>query len=384
MKTKLHAAAGLTALSLIGISLSQTLYIGGYEIVAEGKVIGFVENRKDFHEITDKINTEIEETYGIDSELESKFKLVEKASTKDDITTSDELWHNISEVSGMMKEAYILSVSGEETVVLGSYADMMELLKKELEKYKIDDGDTDFCESIEYEKKYVPKAKILTLEEAEKYFETNKPLNVKTTVVNEYSASVGFDTVEQNDDTMYRGSRLVLREGVPGESIVTDEIQYMNGEEVSRKTIKEKTVKKPVSEIVSIGTLEPPPGYGTGHFALPIQGTLTSSYGQRWGRLHGGIDLAAASGTPIGAADNGTVIFAEESGSYGLLMKVDHGNGYVTYYAHCSGFIAKVGDCVGKGEKIAYVGNTGNSTGPHCHFEIRCNGERVDPLAYLE
>lgn len=130
--------------------------------------------------------------------------------------------------------------------------------------------------------------------------------------------------------------------------------------------------------------VELPEGHGTGVFEYPLIGRISSYYGQRWGRLHGGIDIAANEGTEICASDNGKVIFAGEMGSYGLLVKLDHSNGYVTYYAHCSKLLVNVGDCVKQGEVIALVGNTGNSTGPHCHFEIRKNNERLDPMNFLD
>ncbi len=124
-------------------------------------------------------------------------------------------------------------------------------------------------------------------------------------------------------------------------------------------------------------------GIGTGSFITPLEGTFTSGYGERWGRLHGGIDIAAQTGTPIKAADNGEVIFVGDSGSYGLLVKLDHNNGYITYYAHCSKINVSVGDIVNQGDVISLVGNTGNSTGPHCHFEIRYDNKHKNPLEYV-
>ncbi len=125
-------------------------------------------------------------------------------------------------------------------------------------------------------------------------------------------------------------------------------------------------------------------GVGTGSFIKPLDGTFTSGYGQRWGRLHGGIDIANAVGTPVAAADDGEVIFTGNCGTYGLLVKLDHKNGYVTYYAHCSEIKVSVGDLVKKGDVIALVGNTGNSTGPHCHFEIRYDNVPKNPLDFVE
>ena len=124
-------------------------------------------------------------------------------------------------------------------------------------------------------------------------------------------------------------------------------------------------------------------GIGTGEFIKPLDGTFTSGFGQRWGRLHGGIDIASEIGTPISASDDGTVIYTGNCGTYGLLVKLDHNNGYITYYAHCSEIKVNVGDVVSKGDVVALVGNTGNSTGPHCHFEIRYDNVPKNPLDFI-
>ena len=115
----------------------------------------------------------------------------------------------------------------------------------------------------------------------------------------------------------------------------------------------------------------------------PVNGTVVSGYGMRWGRLHEGIDIAASSGTPIWAAAAGTVIHAGWLGGYGNLVVVDHGNGLATAYAHASAILVGVGQQVAQGETVALVGSTGNSSGPHLHFEVRVNGVAVDPLLYL-
>ena len=118
-------------------------------------------------------------------------------------------------------------------------------------------------------------------------------------------------------------------------------------------------------------------------FIWPVNGTVTSGFGWRWGRMHEGIDIAATMGTPVWAAASGTVIHAGWLGGYGNLVVVDHGNGLATAYAHASAILVGVGQTVGQGETISLVGSTGNSSGPHLHFEVRVNGSAVDPLFYL-
>ncbi|HET8969084.1 MAG TPA: peptidoglycan DD-metalloendopeptidase family protein [Gaiellaceae bacterium] len=118
-------------------------------------------------------------------------------------------------------------------------------------------------------------------------------------------------------------------------------------------------------------------------FIWPCDGVVVSGFGMRWGRMHEGIDVGCAYGTPNRAAASGTVIYAGWLGGYGNLVVVDHGNGLSTAYAHASSLLVGVGQSVSQGETVSLVGSTGNSSGPHLHFEVRVNGEAVDPLLYL-
>ena len=130
------------------------------------------------------------------------------------------------------------------------------------------------------------------------------------------------------------------------------------------------------------GSIATGPASSSG-LAWPVSGTLTSTFGPRWGRMHEGIDVAGGSGTPIGAAAAGTVILTGPNGGYGNLVVVDHGNGISTAYAHLSSISVSVGQSVGQGTVVGGMGTTGNSTGVHLHFEVRVNGSPVDPLGYL-
>ncbi len=118
-------------------------------------------------------------------------------------------------------------------------------------------------------------------------------------------------------------------------------------------------------------------------FIWPVHGVLTSGFGWRWGRMHEGIDIAVGNGTPVVAAASGTVIVAGWMGGYGNLVVVDHGGGISTAYGHNTSVTVGVGQHVAQGQLISYSGNTGHSTGPHVHFEVRVNGGAVDPMGYL-
>lgn len=118
--------------------------------------------------------------------------------------------------------------------------------------------------------------------------------------------------------------------------------------------------------------------------SFPVSGQLSSNYGSRWGTKHKGIDIAASTGTNVYAFMAGTVVSAGwDDGGYGNLVIIDHGNGLQSYYAHNSKILVKEGQSISKGQHIAEVGSTGNSTGPHSHFEVRKNGVAVNPNDYL-
>ncbi|MGB0889609.1 MAG: peptidoglycan DD-metalloendopeptidase family protein, partial [Solirubrobacterales bacterium] len=122
---------------------------------------------------------------------------------------------------------------------------------------------------------------------------------------------------------------------------------------------------------------------GTGQLVQPTNGSFTSPFGPRWGRLHAGIDIAAPVGTPIYAADTGTVRIAGPMGGYGNYTCIQHSSAMSTCYGHQSRIGVSVGQSVKQGQVIGAVGNTGHSTGPHLHFEVRINGNPVDPMGYL-
>lgn len=116
----------------------------------------------------------------------------------------------------------------------------------------------------------------------------------------------------------------------------------------------------------------------------PVNGVITSRYGSRWGTTHMGLDIGAPMGTDIHAAADGKVEKVVNSNvGYGNLVVISHGNGVQTYYAHCSKLFVKKGQKISAGDIIAAVGSTGDSTGPHCHFEIRLNGSAINPQEYV-
>lgn len=169
---------------------------------------------------------------------------------------------------------------------------------------------------------------------------------------------------------------------------------------------EEKTLQSAEQELLQVGDVVGPSEYSGGQLPegyseqwlylgemetiTPVYGAVTSQFGYRdhptIGRYaaHGGVDIAADKGTEVVAFATGTVKAVGDSEDFGLWLQMEHLNGVTTFYSHCNGLCVKEGDSVEVGERVAYVGSTGNSTGPHLHFEIKLNGVRLDPMYYIE
>jgi hypothetical protein len=194
-----------------------------------------------------------------------------------------------------------------------------------------------------------------------------------------YITEMPFDTRYVDSANHFTGTRTVQTSGRNGESRITADVTYIGDEEVARDIIKNEVLQEPVTQVILRGTKIRPSTAPTGNFIRPLRGRLTT----RFGGGHRGIDIPAPAGTPVVAADGGTVIYAGFSGSYGNHVKVRHSNGFVTLYAHFSSISVKNGDSVFQGQEVGKVGSTGRSTGNHLHFEIIRNGVQVNPESYL-
>ena len=212
-------------------------------------------------------------------------------------------------------------------------------------------------------------------------------LTVEAVQMEYYVADVPYEIEYVDDDSMWEGDTRVITKGQYGSADIKARVTYEGLTEVDRVIEEETILTEPVTEVQARGTKERPTWAPTGSFRWPTSGTITSQYGYRnifgGSSFHGGIDIANSYGTDIVAADGGVVVYAGWMSGYGYLVQIDHQNGYVTYYGHNSKLLVSVGDKVFKGQHIAEMGSTGRSTGSHCHFEVRLNGERQNPMNYL-
>lgn len=222
-------------------------------------------------------------------------------------------------------------------------------------------------------------------------------LSVKNLYTSVYVEELPYEVEEIETATYVRGYRDVTRAGQPGLQEVTAEISAIDGVEVSRRVLDTRIIRDQVAERVIVGTNDPRTIYSAPSDAPGDGGARISSSGFAWptsgGYItvgiggypgHTGVDIPRPSGTPIYASAAGRVVQVKYGyTNYGNHVMIDHGNGYVTLYAHASALYVSVGDYVEQGQLIAAVGRTGRATGNHLHFEIRYYGKTMNPKNYI-
>lgn len=214
-------------------------------------------------------------------------------------------------------------------------------------------------------------------EKCELYLQTAM-LEVKTLSKSEVK-TLEHGTRVFRSSAMKPGEVRVLQKGRNGSREITKSYTY-RGEELEETAVTSDKIKlKPIDEIVVKGVESKKP-----IFMIPASGRFSSYFGPRWGKVHKGVDIAANIGQPVVASEGGEVTFSGDKGTFGKCVIIKHAGGYETIYAHNGELVAKVGQKVHKGQVIAKSGNTGRSTGPHVHFEIRSNGVSVDPMKLVE
>ncbi|EOS65546.1 peptidoglycan DD-metalloendopeptidase family protein [Oscillibacter sp. 1-3] len=433
---------GTACIALIALFFSTYTY--GTTVSYDGEVIAVMssqsaaeEVRRDLEQVTART---LGESFTIDDSL---IQYSSGLLRRQDLVDPETYAEDLSQEVGLVTAAYCLYVDGE-FIGATPYAGALDELLKQLKAAGTDEDtiSCDFAESVDIKEEYVPSDEIMNLgylaetlystKTAEVTYEVQKgdtwseiaeahslsskelealnpgydinklqigeiltmsasvPYLTRTVVQKErYVAEVNYDVEYTDDASMYKGDTKVTSKGVFGAADVVANVTYVNGEEVERTVLSSVTLREPVTEQQLRGTMERPTWYPTGTFRWPVTGRITSRFGGRkspggiGSTNHQGIDIAASRGTPVCAADGGTVTYSGWMGGYGYLVEIDHGNGYKTRYGHNSSLTVSVGQHVYKGQQIARVGSTGNSTGNHCHFEVRYNGVARNPLNYL-
>lgn len=414
-----------------------------YEYAYNGRTLGIVREQRDVLEILEMVSEELSLEYGssivIDPETDITFNPV--ISYGKDIDDADTVLKRFTYMGDIQAQAYGIVVDGERVATVESEKiakDVLEAIKEIYTKgkedkyeyvgfaedvkieaynttlanvssksaalkkiksggqqevtYTVKAGDTLYgiCDKLDVSlkelKKMNPKiTDTMTLHIGDKFVTQQEiPLiTVETVGVSVFAEAIDYKTVTKKSNNYYEGETVVIQAGKKGKARVKARLTKQNGKTVAREDLSVETIKEPVNKVVVKGTKPVPPKKGTGTFRKPVNAGVYAGYGMRWGRMHYGLDYAAPTGTPIYAADGGTVVSAGWSGAYGYTIVIDHGANKKTLYAHCSRLFVSAGTKVYKGQHIAAVGSTGRSTGPHCHFEIFINGANVNPSYYV-
>lgn len=291
------------------------------------------------------------------------------------------------------KPMYKVSISGEELGYVESKLALEESVKEDIINDSNKNVETvDLKEQPIYELKLINRTenteedKIIEKAKEDaivtyKYYEVALNNNVVETVDTSKEAEELVSEIKNDGINENINLSIVEKYTSNSEEIKTNDLEVakVNIENKVSETIKE--IEKQEEEKNAIADIN-----GIKLATLPVTGTISSRYGVS-SRIrksnHTGLDIAATTGTPIKVMADGVVTNASYIGSYGNLVKVDHGNGVETWYAHTSKMYVKKGQEVKAGDEIAAVGSTGNSTGPHLHLEIRLNGEHINPQKYV-
>lgn len=335
----------------------------GVAIMVDGVAAAIVPDEQTAHQVLDSLLEQKKQEYGNETAEFARDITLEQQYVQ---TTAIQDIENAGQtLNGDVQEAVIYTVKNGDT--LSSVAEQYQITIDQLRQY-----------NPELEGDMLVTGQKLTISQSKSW------LSVRTEEPISYEEEIPFETKVEQTDELYLDDVEVVQEGQNGAKQVDALVIKIDGKETETRTVKEEVTKEPVAKIERHGTKERPRDVATGSFIRPTGGYLSSGFGARWGTVHQGLDLANTMGSPIVASDGGKVIYsAFNTGGYGYLVIIDHENGYQTYYAHCSKLLVSVGDRVAQGDEIALIGSTGDSTGPHCHFEVRLNGTPQNPANYI-
>ena len=315
-------------------------------------------------------------TLGADLDCRTGFVL------KSDVLDADDLRQAILDALDGVSDLAAILVSGEPVVYCDSTADAETAIDAVRVAYQEGNEDTSpvFLEPITVRTMAAPSDYAAQRGVAASELTSAVDVRVYETVF--YTEAIPYETVTRENVEMPVDETAVVQEGRSGEAAVNAQVVKINGKVRERTIVSRAVLAEPQKRIVEIGTKKP--GVGSGTLACPLADyTLTSGFQTETRARHAGVDLGVPTGSTVMAADDGRVIVAEWSDSYGYYVVLDHGNGMQTLYAHNSGLTVQAGDTVQKGDQIAISGGTGNSSGPHVHFEVHKDGVAVDPAAYV-
>lgn len=378
--TKRALAASLSASVAVCCILGMcNFFTVGTAIYHGDKIVAFAAADKDYYCALSAAKTYAEEK---DTEsIGNNFTIVPAITLRSRISTSTALRDKLLLSSPLFSSACTL-YSGNTAVF---NAENEEIAKEVVAEYVSDysmNGKADVASTLTYKAAILPANQISDKEQCSRLLIESGEVPVISVVSTSTQKEIPFETRTQTDANLYIGESITVSEGRVGSSEIQSETIYKNGAQQSSRILSENIISKPVARVVRVGT-KPKDVLKSGLFQ-PLNGVVSSQFGKRWGKNHEGIDIAVPVGTPVKSAECGTVSFAGDAGTYGKLVRIDHGNGVVTAYAHLSEINVSVGQAVNADTQIALSGNTGRSTGPHLHFEVVQNNTPLDPSLYLK
>ena len=311
-----------------------------YKVTLNGKVIGYIESKGKMQEkINDFANNLEGNVTSIKIEAMPEYKLELVSNVKESETNEAEILAAVKENSEIKCRVYAIKLDGNI------------------------------------------KASVNSMEEAKGLIETIKSETTEGVVLN-----FDIEEIEQiKEEADANLASIEVAKLSINQDVQVKVEEYKKEQEAAELKRKQEAARKAQQAAVSSRAGAPISSASSGRFLRPVVGgTISSPFGPRSSGFHKGMDIAVPNGTPIYAADDGVVKFSGwNSTGFGNLVIIDHGDGFLTYYAHCSSLYVSAGQPVTKGQNICAVGLTGNTSGYHVHFEVRYNGTSVNPMNYL-
>ncbi len=398
---KAIAPSGNVSRVLVAVLLSVivsvvSLYIVGvrisYDVMYGGEKVAHIENTQVYdaaREMT--LSGIVSENYD-DIEL-AEFVIKPVLSFETEKTTVEALSGSILERTTTVSPSFAVMLNDTQKLYVTDKDYIEQLLNEHLHGFDIEGAESEskLLDKLDYKTVYSDNTLLSTEEEIKDFV---KGLNVATTVTKVTTYETPYKTVYKETSSKYQGYSEVTTKGVNGVNRVTTTTNYLNGVVSGEPTVTDVCVTQVVNKVITTGTaVKPSPSSkaptALSDFLWPINAPwrITSYWGD--GRGHKGLDIgrslssSSLQGADILATKAGTITKSRWSGGYGYMVEIDHGNGVKSRYAHCSKLLYKEGTYVKKGQVIAKVGSSGNSSGPHLHFEILINGTQVNPEKYF-
>ncbi len=370
------------ALVLMAVSVFSSGVKVTYNVMCGENLLANVSGKAVFEDAMEKANSAMSDSSTIDGvELKAVVTVGNNSATAEELSTL------ILKNSASVSSGYEVVVAGNTVAYISDTSVFEEAKNNRLSAFNVEGAQCEsrFAKDVAVKPAYFHLEKLTSDKEIKNIV---NGLDVVTVAFTKTVYTVKYDTLTQKDSTKDAGVQVVLTKGVNGSAQTVEEVTYINGVATGEPLVSNVMLEYPIDEVLLIGTknvfiTSTIQNASASGFRWPLaeRGVITSYWGD--GRNHGGIDIGVVQGTSVVAVKGGVVVAEGYRSDYGYFVTIDHGNGVKTKYAHNKSNTVSVGQTVSAGQVIALSGNTGRSTGPHLHFEVIINGNRVNPAYYL-